>query len=408
MSLLTIQQDRFQHAEKIITNMQRSVINSVLTQQIFSQFIGEDLEELKNRISDDRDYYDLVNLFGRISEPYRSMIINHFNSNYIPPNSIYATKIFSDIDNTTIENKTFAPVLYKDKDVVPGIRSILKYFSKCRTAVGFISARPKILERSSIDTVDRMFTKQLRFSFHTGDVSSITQYIIGKATLSESAVTNSYIQMAHAKYNNYLNLREIYPHCRFIFLGDDTQGDFYFAKLLVDHDPNNMAFIRQAVGTLIQPDIFYHPRIWFHTSYFELIYTLINDLIVDRTEISKLLQFEMLYQYDSLNYNSAEQIAKDKYYYNLIMGTGVPGVPSTYCSIKPKRSIRHKLSRAGYCDDVSPIGLATIPRKPINKVVGFLGNCRNIKERFICPKKNNIRPISYIHKILPHYDNTFY
>ena len=43
------------------------------------------------------------------------------------------------------------------------------------------------------------------------------------------------------------------------------------------------------------------------------------------------------------------------------MGTGVPGVSITYCSIKPKRSFLSQTQQSWYCDDVSPIGLATNP-----------------------------------------------
>ncbi len=319
MNKFTYDNNRFTYYENIITNMQKTVVNPLAVQQIFEKFTGEDLEEIKNKISDERDYYDLVDLFSRLSEPYRSTILTQFQTNIIPYNSVYSTKILADIDNTTIENKSFAPVYYKDKDIVPGVRSILKYFSNCKTTVGFISARPKLLERCSIHAVNRLLSGELRFSFHTGDMKSLSRYVVGTAISSSTQINTSYLEMAKTKFNNYLALVEIYPLCKFVFLGDDTQGDYYFAKMLVDHNPNNIAFIRQAVGTQIQYDILYHPRIWFHNSYFELIHRLISRQAIDSNKMRRLLHYEMTYQYDIKEYASRQQVAKDKYYYDLIM-----------------------------------------------------------------------------------------
>lgn len=316
-----IYEDIKQH-EQIITTMQKKkMLMPIIIYNIFNNYRGNSdyLEELKNRISDERDYFDLINLLNNIPYNYSLMIKDIFNSTPISISSPYYTKMLVDIDNTTIENSAVARVQYQDRYIIPGIRSILKYFSNGKTTVDFISARPKIVERTSINMVNKLLSNDLRFSFLTGDIKALVKYIDGKITLSKTKLNNSYYHMAIKKYQNYLELKQIYPHCRFIFMGDDTQGDYYFAKMLVDNNQLNFGIIRQIADTIIQDDIKYHPRIFFHTSYFELIYKLILHGLINKEQIKQLLSSEVLYHYKWFNYIDKSQVAKDQYYYNIIM-----------------------------------------------------------------------------------------
>jgi len=306
--------------ECIITDMQRHKrINPIIILNIFSKYQNtpELMEELKNKISDERDYFDIVDLVLKMELNYRNKILSLFQNNQLPYESAYATKIMADIDNTTLENSCIAPIVYKDKDIIPGIQTILKYFSQGKTTVSFISARPRQLERNSINTINNLISKQLRFSFLTGDIKSIGKWTIGKITFSKSIEEWSYTDMATKKFQNYLALKELYPHCRFIFLGDDTQGDAYFARMVVQHDPRNFAAIRIIAKRELPEYLFNHSKIYYHSSYFELIHRMILLGLIDKDIISPILEFEWSQQYHSYSYQQ-EQVNIDTYYVNLI------------------------------------------------------------------------------------------
>lgn len=313
-----------EHDEAVITTMQRrKKINPLVVIRIFQKYQhNPDLfEELKNQISDDRDYYDLVDLIDALPLSYHTNIMNIIRSTRITNHSPYATQIMADIDNTTIENYCIAPVQYQNKAIVPGIMTLLKYFSRGKTTVSFISARPRIIERKSIQIINNLVSKQLRFTFLTGEIHHMIKYGMGRGMFSDQVVESSYIDMAQKKYTNYLALKQVFPYCRFIFLGDDTQGDPYLADMLTNSSPHNFAAIRMIAGRKLPTYILQNPRIYFHTSYFALIHVLISIGLINHTEILPMLQFEMDNQYNPMMYLCQNQVAKDMHYYKLIVNS---------------------------------------------------------------------------------------
>lgn len=311
-----------EHDEAVITNMQRNRrVNPLVIMRIFYKYrYNPDLlEELKNQISDDRDYHDLIKLIDGLPQPYQTNVMDIIRTARIMENSPYGTQIIADIDNTTIENHCIGPVQYQDKYLVPGIMSILKYFSRGKTTVNFISVRPRIMERQSIHIINNLVSKQLRFTFLTGEIGHLIKYGIGCCMFCNDLKESSYYDMAVKKYNNYLALKKLFPHCRFIFLGDDTQGDVYFADMLTKTNINNFAAIRIISGRKLPDNVRENERIYFHTSYFALIHRWINEGLIDGDEIIPLVHFEMENQYNPTNYRCKSQVSKDLYYYKLIV-----------------------------------------------------------------------------------------
>jgi hypothetical protein len=228
-----------------------------------------------------------------------------------------------DIDNTTLENATVAPITYANKELIPGLTGLLRYFSSHgATSIAFLSARPRLIERFSIDTVNRMLSSRLRFSFLTGTIEPIVDYVKGRVTGRSEYLERSYQKMADEKFNNYLQLKELYPSNRFVFLGDDTQGDPYLAYRLANQSEENWAAIRRVTNRPLPSEVLAHPRIFWHSSYFELAWTLVNAGLADPQRLVPLLLSER-YQRDRYH---PGQVARDSRYLNLL-GGGEPRFP---------------------------------------------------------------------------------
>lgn len=287
--------------EQLITMFQRLHLVALpfVSKKIFDIFNKynqdcERLEELKNIVSNERDYFDLIDLVNQISDPYQSQIRQLFLNCRISNSSKYYYKLLVDIDNTTIENKSIAPISYQNHQIIPGLLGILRYFSgNGISTINFLSARPKIIENQSIHTINRKLSQDLRFSFLTGTLRPIINYTIGKIYKNLDKIEKSYYQMASEKFNNYLSLRELYPHCQFIFIGDDTQGDPYLAYQIVESDSLAWTAIRRVINKKLPMEIINHPRIYFHQSYFQLA-----DILVRNNRASNLLIKDVLIDYN--------------------------------------------------------------------------------------------------------------
>jgi hypothetical protein len=230
---------------------------------------SENLEKLKNRISNESDYFDMVDLFKRLSSIGKLTLMNLFNYNVIPLDSPYKIKVISDIDNTLIENVNIAPNTYTNNELIPGITPLIKILSK-NTTTTLLSARPFIVENISIDLLKTKINREFSFSFLHGKLTPILKIILGKISNDQEKIQEAYRIMATNKFNKFKKLLEIYPHCKFIFFGDDTQGDQFFAEYLVRLKPDSIAFIRKCNNTYVT----YMQSIFYHESYLNVAYIL--------------------------------------------------------------------------------------------------------------------------------------
>ena len=286
--------------------------------EIFYKYAGnsEQLERLKNLISNERDYHDLVDLVARMSLPYRQLLKELYWNTPVNQSSIYAIKMMVDIDNTTLENSTTGPITYVNRELIPGITSLLRYFSgDGETSVTFLSARPALIERQSIDMINSMLSSKLSFSFSTGTVNPILYYIKGKFN---GDLETSYLKMAEEKFSNYLQLKELYPMNRFIFLGDDTQGDPYIAYKLANHSGSNWTAIRRVTGRQFPVEITSHQRIYWHSSYYELAWILLQNGLATREPLVSMLSNEYQSTYQAHLYHQG-QVSRDHYYIKMLI-----------------------------------------------------------------------------------------
>ena len=273
------------------------------------------LEELKNRISDERDYNDMIDLLKDLSIDTKSFLYTLFRNNHIPDSSKYKIKVISDVDNTAIENRCVAPVMYVDKELIPGYQALLHVLSADTTTSSFISARPSFIENLSIDTLAEKLDRSLKFNFLNGNLIPIIELMASKVFRDKVGTRRAYTHMANKKFYKFNELFHVYPHCKFIFFGDDTQGDYKFAKLLVESVPESMAFIRVCNGTKIDPK--YHSEyIVYHKSYYEVIYTLVCMEIINIESLDFILK-DYYEKYDYWSYDQ-RQVNYDKYFISLL------------------------------------------------------------------------------------------
>lgn len=329
----TIQRE-LNNDERRITRYQRLHIiryKSKKLVKILRKYVNNSdvLEELKNLIADERDYFDFVDLIHSMKEPYRTQILKIFKSvTPIEKSSPYRHKMLVDIDNTTIENSDIAPIYYRDKDIVPGLAPVLLYFTgNGRSTTTFLSARPKSIELLSIRSIEKKISEDLRYSILTGTIKPICVYLKGKIqdkiTDDESEIERSYQLMADEKYANFLELSKIFPHCRYIFMGDDTQGDPYLAHRLAETRDENgkrvcaWTAIRTVADKKLPSEIKNCKKILFHRSYYELMYRLIKKGYADCDNLLTLIEKDYRDNYDTDNYDQ-DQVLYDKKYLNKI------------------------------------------------------------------------------------------
>lgn len=207
------------------------------------------LERTKHLISEEeKDYLDLRALLTDLKnsrnllELLRTPSLNYFNS----------TIVLCDVDNTLLENHAIANIRYHNKSVIPGIVDLLNYLSKGFTTVTFLSARPKHIEGFSIAEIkSKLSEHSLRnFTFESGEIRGTVSFVAAKLSSASSEMRKKFaiesaMEYARLKFESYLQFAELYPASRFVFFGDDTQGDAIAAWLILSHSAQNQAFIRR-------------------------------------------------------------------------------------------------------------------------------------------------------------------
>lgn len=216
------------------------------------------LERVKHIVAEkDRDYTDLTDLISILQPETALKLLRLFVTaapNVTPKD--YGTIVLSDIDNTSFENRSIAPCIYRNHHLIPGFVSLIRAI-RGLTTVTFITARPSELERSSICSKnDQLLEAGIReFSMKSGSIGGTVHYALYmalRASLKRS--TRSYwirraqlsaIAYSERKIEAYLELKRAFPAARrFVFFGDDTQGDYLTSIFIARDMPTNACFVR--------------------------------------------------------------------------------------------------------------------------------------------------------------------
>lgn len=236
------------------------------------------------------DFLDVNNLLDDLKPVYRIHLLRLFKNVSPFVSYQYRTKVISDLDNTAIENAFVAPVPPGSKDKYP-VKGFINLVNKLtmngKTTVTFISARPRMIEKFSIINTIKKFRKEglTNFVFEAGDL--VGPIKLGVSYFNTNYTWESSLHLGKIKMNSYLRILNVYPSSRFIFFGDDTQGDYIFAAFLVNHNPKNIAIIRKISLNPISPHniwddsmfpnilnkhlVLNNPRIIYHNDSYEYV-----------------------------------------------------------------------------------------------------------------------------------------
>jgi hypothetical protein len=267
------------------------------------------LESLKHLVSrEDKDFLDMTSLMRDLPSYFRLQLATIFKNSLLPDYTDN-TIVVSDIDNTAVENSSVAPVVYTDKKIIPGFETLVYALTfSGTTTVTFISARPQQLEFSSILGLSSALKKtSLPFSFSGGNLRGPCLYASAMvAAKSEEVVRTSEektksmlldacTEFAKIKLKRVQEIMTVYPNARIVFFGDDSQGDYLFAHLLVNsghckkkhyafirsthtlHEKKGRHVIHPNTGGLWPSTVQFTPtnetaeRILHHTSYYEAL-----------------------------------------------------------------------------------------------------------------------------------------
>jgi hypothetical protein len=180
---------------------------------------GNSLTALKNAIDQGGDYHDLQQLvFHDLdSSELRSSLLQHF-AKEAPPKSD-RLKVFSDIDDTFYVN--LKDDRYPKKTVYPGVRALYAEMDKGAGAqpdragdLMFLSARP-------YDPIG---------AIESGTRTMLQDHGVTQATVlsGDFAHVIGNQSIADKKFENWEQVRQLYPEYGSAFFGDSGQGDALF------------------------------------------------------------------------------------------------------------------------------------------------------------------------------------
>ena len=180
---------------------------------------GEALTALKNALDGGGDYRDLQQLvFHDLdSKPLRAELLRHFAAE--APAKGARVKVLSDIDDTFYAN--WKDDRFPKKTVYPGVRALYAELDRGAGAQAdrsgdlmFLSARPW----------DRVGASE------TGTRSMLADHGVTQATVlsGDFAHLIGNQSIADKKYDNWEQVRQLYPEYGSVFLGDSGQGDALF------------------------------------------------------------------------------------------------------------------------------------------------------------------------------------
>lgn len=215
---------------------------------------GSFLEAVKHNVAREQsDFIDLRDVLDALSKRNSECLYTLFRTVSVLDQR-YHTIVLSDLDSTAVEKSSIAPSIYADGSVIFGFTPLVNALThNGSTTMVFISARPKFIENWSIrGTAQKLHGSGIKaFSFETGELPGSALFVAAQAAQAVGArkrarrlLIASAVDFAERKYASYRKLAKAFPRARFVFFGDDSQGDYMFANALVQHNPSNYAFIR--------------------------------------------------------------------------------------------------------------------------------------------------------------------
>lgn len=228
---------------RVVQALQKHDTNSLEEKAIGALFLstsGEALSALKNAIDQGGDHRDLQQLvFHDIdSKEIRSALLAHFKTAAAPKSD--KVKVHSDIDDTFYVN--LKDDRYPKKTVYPGVRALYAELDKGPGSepdrlgdLMFLSARPYdragAMEHSTRSMLqDKGVTQATVLS---GDFA----HLIGNNLIAEK------------KFDNWLQINQLYPEYGSVFIGDSGQGDAIFgAKAAAANADMRAVFIHNVTG----------------------------------------------------------------------------------------------------------------------------------------------------------------
>lgn len=180
---------------------------------------GEGLSALKNAIDGGADHRDLQQLvFHDIDDKdLRNQLLAHFKSEATPKDG--KVKVLSDIDDTFYAN--WKDDRFPKKTIYPGVRALYTELDRGGGATAdrtgdlmFLSARPYDRPGAS-----EHFTREM---MHDQGVTQATvlsgdfAHLIGNQAIADK------------KFDNWLQVNQLYPEYGSVFIGDSGQGDAIF------------------------------------------------------------------------------------------------------------------------------------------------------------------------------------
>ena len=202
---------------------------------------GEPLTALKNALDQGGDYRDLQQLvFHDLdSKDLRSAVLAHFKKE--APAKGDRVKVFSDIDDTFYVN--LKDQRYPGKTVYPGVRAL---YAELDRGAG---AQP---DRSG----DLMFLSARPYD-RAGLVESSTRSMLADHGITQATVLSGDLAhvvgnelIADKKFENWVQVGQLYPEYGSVFLGDSGQGDAIFGAKAAGIAGGDMrgAFIHNVTG----------------------------------------------------------------------------------------------------------------------------------------------------------------
>lgn len=207
---------------KVVQALQAGSTGSLEEKAITNLFLatkGEGLTQLKNLIDGASDHRDLQQLvFHDVdSKELRSQLLQHFARE--APAKGARVKVLSDIDDTFYVN--WKDDRFPKKTVYPGVRAFYAELDKGSATTPdrlgdlmFLSARP--YDRAG---VSEHFTRQMMFDHGVTQATVLSgdfAHLIGNESIAEK------------KFDNWAQVRQLYPEYGSVFIGDSGQGDAIF------------------------------------------------------------------------------------------------------------------------------------------------------------------------------------
>ncbi|WP_394848768.1 App1 family protein [Pendulispora brunnea] len=201
---------------------------------IFVATTGDALSALKDAIDDGANYRDLHQLVYRDIDDaaVRAEILAHFRTTTATPTA-RRFKVLSDIDDTFYAN--WKDARYPKKTVYPGV---IAFYEALGGGLVFVSARPG--DRAGFVENAAIATLRARGIAKCTVLCGSFSHLIGND------------RIAAKKYENFIEFRALYPHHRFVFVGDSGQGDIAFGEMLLADAASSgvqAVFIHDVVAT---------------------------------------------------------------------------------------------------------------------------------------------------------------